>query len=124
MSAPLICKDCKYFSKGKNMSLCKRNDSWEITEPDNKCHFLPEMTELTCGDCWCLNHDMGCFGCSSGDSAYINGKLCGDFTDLRESMFIDILSFWKSRNIYDRNKIYKMIDDFEKDFDDLAGQLR
>ncbi len=123
MSVPHICKDCKYFSKGENISLCKRNDSWEITKSDNKCRFLPKMAELTCGDCWCLKHDMGCVGCSSDDSAYINGKLCCGFTDLRESMLMEILSFWKSRSIYDRNKINKMIDDFEKDYDDLVGQL-
>ena len=122
----LKCKDCKYFSESKQMSLCKKGDSWEITKPDNKCLFLPEKAALTCGDCWLRKNDMGCFGMAPDESPYFcsGGKLCPDFTDLKEIAFMEILSFWKSRDIYDRDKINKIIDDFEKDYDDLASQIK
>lgn len=123
MKSFLKCKDCKYFSVGKNMSLCKYKSSWEITDPDNNCWFLPEFKELTCGDCWCLGNDMGCAGCRPEESAYINGKLCPDFTDRKEDELYGILSYWKSRGIYDHNKIINILDEFEKTYDDLYGQL-
>ncbi len=35
----------------------------------------------------------------------------------------EILAFWKIHGLYDRDKIDKLIEEFEKDYEDLAGQI-
>ena len=45
---------------------------------------------------------------------YINARLCGEFIDKKEDEFTEILLFWKSQGWYERTKIDRMLDDFEK----------
>ncbi len=119
----LKCKDCKYYVDADNMQICNRSTNWEITKPNAVCKYQPQMVKLTCGDCWCQKFDPGCAGVTPNDSPFFDGKLCPDFTDLKEEVFRSVLSFWKSRGIYDRKRINKLIDTFESDYEDLAGQI-
>ena len=81
-----------------------------------------ELKELTCGDCSRLNEDTGCFACQETDSAMYNGHLCIGFIDKREEEFNSILTFWKVQGLYDREKINKLLDDFEQSYDRLFNQ--
>ena len=78
--------------------------------------------ELTCGDCSRLNEDTGCFACQETDSAMYNGHLCIGFIDKRKEEFNSILMFWKVQGLYDREKINKLLDDFEQSYDRLFNQ--
>ena len=46
-----------------------------------------------------------------------NGHLCIGFIDKREEEFNSILMFWKVQGLYDREKINKLLDDFEQSYD-------
>ena len=119
------CKDCKYFRGNEDpnkLSMCTYHSSWEITKHENDCWFIPAVKELTCGDCARYLDDPGCFGCSADESAHHDGELCRGFCDIKENELYSILSFWKSRGIYDRGRINSLIDAFEKAYDDLAKQ--
>lgn len=48
------------------------------------------------------------------DKVYNNGQRCGEFIDKKEDEFTEILLFWKSQGWYERTKIDRMLDDFEK----------
>ena len=51
-----------------------------------------------------------------------NGHLCIGFIDKREDEFNSILMFWKVQGLYDREKINKLLDDFEQSYDRLFNQ--
>lgn len=51
-----------------------------------------------------------------------NGHLCIGFIDKREEEFNSILMFWKVQGLYDREKINKLLDDFEQSYDRLFNQ--
>ena len=60
------------------------------------------------------------------DKVYNNGQRCGEFIDKKEVLegnmdvellknaMLEILLFWKSQGWYERTKIDRMLDDFEK----------
>ncbi len=122
----LKCKNCKYFMSAKeksNVSLCKREPYWEVTDPDNSCRYLPEEKKPVCGDCSHFASDPACFGMHENEvPIWHDTKLCSGFSYKNEDNFFEVLSFWKSRGIYNRDKIDKMIDDFESDYADLENQ--
>ncbi len=126
MTKTLKCKDYRYFMNGENIQMCRHDSYWEITEPDNDCVFLPKIRELTCRDCWQLENSFECMGEDPDQSIFFQGSQspCPWFIDYKEDEFISILSFWKSTNLYDRDKINRLINDFEKNYDDLAGQIQ
>ena len=53
--------------------------------------------------------------------AYKN-DLCREFVDEREAEFKQILMFWKVQGFYDRERINKLIDEFEQFYDNLLKQ--
>ena len=123
------CKNCKYRKNIANTSetssaICSYSNSWFPINIENNCYFIPEKRELTCGDCSRLTEDTACFGCSEDDSALYNGQLCRGFVDEREAEFKQILMFWKVQGFYDREKINKLIDEFEQFYDNLLKQDR
>ena len=93
-----------------------------VVNVEDSCHYIPEKKELTCGDCSRLNEDTGCFACQETDSAMYNGHLCIGFIDKRDEEFNSILMFWKVQGLYDREKINKLLDDFEQSYDRLFNQ--
>lgn len=121
------CKNCKYRKNIANTSetgsaICSYSNSWFPINIENNCYFIPEKNELTCGDCSRLTEDTACFGCSEDDSALYNGQLCRGFVDEREAEFKQILMFWKVQGFYDRERINKLIDEFEQFYDNLLKQ--
>ena len=80
---------------------------------EDYCHYFGVPQELTCGDCSRLIYDSGCVGCQEDESAYHFGHLCRGFQDRREDEFVEILAFWLVHDMYDRQKIEKMLDEFE-----------
>lgn len=121
------CKNCKYRKNIANTSetgsaICSYSNSWFPINIENNCYFIPEKKELTCGDCSRLTEDTACFGCSEDDSALYNGQLCRGFVDEREAEFKQILMFWKVQGFYDRERINKLIDEFEQFYDNLLKQ--
>ena len=119
----LKCKSCKYFTdNGQGLCLCTRDESWEPTGPDRNCVFLPEPRELRCEDCWRLGNDFACCGVDPKDSAYTDGHLCIMFEDRREDDLDEILSFWKSCGLYDRERINRLLDEVEEAYADLEEQ--
>lgn len=48
--------------------------------------------------------------------------MCIGFIDKREEEFNSILMFWKVQGLYDREKINKLLDDFEQSYDRLFNQ--
>ena len=42
-----------------------------------------------------------------------HGERCIGFIDAKEEQFTEILMFWKVNDLYSRDKIEKMIDEFE-----------
>ena len=61
-----------------------------------------------------MGHDTACMTARENDKVYNNGQRCGEFIDKKEDEFTEILLFWKSQGWYDRTKIDRMLDDFEK----------
>lgn len=121
------CKNCKYRKNIANTSetgsaICSYSNSWFPINIENNCYFIPEKKELTCGDCSRLTEDTACFGCSEDNSALYNGQLCRGFVDEREAEFKQILMFWKVQGFYDRERINKLIDEFEQFYDNLLKQ--
>ena len=49
--------------------------------------------------------------------------MCIGFIDKREEEFNSILMFWKVQGLYDREKINKLLDDFEQSYDRLFNQV-
>ncbi|MCR5596129.1 MAG: hypothetical protein K6G12_09790 [Lachnospiraceae bacterium] len=122
----LYCKDCKYCIKNDDpggLTLCTYNSGWEITELENNCMYIPEEKEPVCGDCRWIREDTACWGCMPEDSALHRGKLCKDFCYKNEDAFYEVLSYWKSRGIFDKNRVCELIDEFEKAYDDLIAQV-
>lgn len=99
--------------------ICSYSNSWFPTNIESNCYFIPEKKKLTCSDCSRLNEDMACFSCSEDDSAIYNGQLCRGFADKREEELKQILMFWKVQGFYDREKINKLIDEFEHLYDKI-----
>lgn len=123
----LKCKDCKYRINIKNTNetgsaICSYVGSWFPVNIEDNCCFIPEKRELTCGDCARLDEDTACFSCSEDDSTIYNGQLCGGFIDKRKEELNDILMFWKVQGLYDREKINKLMNDFEQEYDKLTKQ--
>lgn len=123
----LKCKNCKYRKNIENTNetgsaICSYSSSWFPINIENNCYFIPEKKKLTCGDCSRLNEDTACFGCSEDDSALYNGQLCRGFVDEREEEFKQILMFWKVQGFYDREKINKIINEFEQFYDNLLKE--
>lgn len=121
------CKNCKYKKDIANTAdtgkaVCAYQSSWLAVSIEDDCHYIPEKTELTCEDCGRLGEDMACIACSPEDSAKHNGKLCVGFIDKRETELTEILSFWKANGLYDRNKIHKLLDEFEEYYKRLTGE--
>lgn len=48
--------------------------------------------------------------------------MCIGFIDKRKEKFNSILMFWKVQGLYDREKINKLLDDFEQSYDRLFNQ--
>lgn len=121
----LKCKNCKYLTesdKKDNVSLCKYESYWEVTDPEKPCKYLPEEKEPVCGDC-ARFHDPACSGCQEDEvPIWADDRLCTDFVYKNENNFYEVLSYWKSRGIYDRGKVNQLLDDFEKNYDELANQ--
>lgn len=124
----LKCNNCKYKTNVSNTeetgtAICSYpQGEWFVVNVEDSCHYIPEKKELTCGDCSRLNEDTGCFACQETDSAMYNGHLCIGFIDKREEEFNSILMFWKVQGLYDREKINKLLDDFEQSYDRLFNQ--
>lgn len=124
----LKCNNCKYKTNVSNTeetgtAICSYpQGEWFVVNVEDSCHYIPEKKELTCGDCSRLNEDTGCFACQETDSAMYNGHLCIGFIDKREEEFNSILMFWKVQDLYDREKINKLLDDFEQSYDRLFNQ--
>ena len=121
------CKDCKYKWNIGNTdetgyAICSYPDMHMPVNVNDPCHFILTQRSLKCGDCENLYEDTACMGCQPEDSAYHNGKLCKDYRDKKEAELSEILSFWKSRNYYDRNRIERLIDEFERSYNDLTEQ--
>lgn len=117
----LYCRDCKYMQKIGNTdetghALCTFQPSYQPTTLDTRCVFLPETAELRCGDCARFGNDFACFTCSAEDSAMSDGRLCAGFIDKHEEKLYNILAFWKLHNFYSRERINRILDDFEKEF--------
>lgn len=117
----LYCRDCKYMLKIDNtdetgQGLCTFQPCYEPITLDTRCKFLPETSELRCGDCDRLGKDFACFTCSEEDSASPNGHLCAGFIDKKKVDVMNALSFWKMHNIYSREKVLKILDEFEQEF--------
>lgn len=88
---------CKYKqeignSEETGMELCTRNTSYFPVNYKDDCHFIPQRRELVCGDCAALGEDFGCMGMEVDSSAYMDGKLCWGFRDLRKQEFANILA--------------------------------
>lgn len=118
-----FCRDCKYLQKiantdETNAALCTFAESYEPVYTDQKCRFIPEFKPLCCGDCDRLGRDSACCGCRPDDPAEsaVGGELCMMFEDKRQAEFERILAEWKYRGEYDREKIERIIDEFEKNF--------
>lgn len=76
--------------------------------------FYQGKKELYCKDCSRLGRDTACMTARENDKVYNNGQRCGGFIDKKEDEFTEILLFWKSQGWYERAKIDRMLDDFEK----------
>ena len=59
-------------------------------------------------------YDTACMTARENDKVYYNGQRCGGFIDKKEDEFKEILQFWKSQGWYERAKIDRMLDEFEK----------
>lgn len=123
----LKCTNCKFRKNIANTeetgsAICSYSNSWFPINIENSCMFIPNRKELTCGDCSRLTEDTACFGFSEDDSAVHNGQLCIGFEDKREAEFKQILMFWKVQGFYDREKINKLIDEFELFYDNFLEQ--
>ena len=100
----LKCNNCKYKTNVSNTeetgtAICSYpQGEWFVVNVEDSCHYIPEKKELTCGDCSRLNEDT------------------------REEEFNSILMFWKVQGLYDREKINKLLDDFEQSYDRLFNQ--
>lgn len=117
----LFCRDCKYMQKIGNTdetghALCTFQPSYQPTTLDTRCVFLPETAELRCGDCANFWNDFACSNCAAEDSAMSDGELCAGFIDEHENELYNILAFWKLHNFYSRERINRILDDFEKEF--------
>ena len=124
----LKCNNCKYKTNESNTeetgtAICSYpQGEWFVVNVEDSCHYIPEKKELTCGDCSRLNVVFVCLACQETDSAMHNGHLCIGFIDKREEEFNSILMFWKVQGLYDREKINKLLDDFEQSYDRLFNQ--
>lgn len=121
------CKECKYKNNVANTeetgtAICSYPSSWFPVHLEDNCHFIPEKKELTCGDCARLGEDTACIGCTTSDSAYYKDELCDGFIDKKEDEFNKILMFWKVQGFYNRDKINKMLDEFEQYYEKLVKQ--
>lgn len=117
----LYCRDCKYMRKIGNTdetghALCTFPSSFQPTTLDTRCVFLPETAELRCSDCASFRNDFACSTCAAEDSAMSDGELCAGFIDEHENELYNILAFWKLHNFYSRERINRILDDFEKEF--------
>lgn len=123
------CKDCVFKNNVQNTketgsAICSYSESWFPVKVEDDCRFLPKLKKVTCGDCERLYHDLGCAGCAETDSAYINGRLCSGYVDLKVDDFSKILMFWKLHKLYTSEEIHKMIDDFDAEFGRLLNQKK
>ena len=79
------------------------------------CSRVPSYFPINCkDDCPRLGRDTACMTARENDKVYNNGQRCGGFIDKKEDEFTEILLFWKSQGWYERAKIDRMLDDFEK----------
>ena len=118
------CKDCRYkmiLLDGREKGICTFPESHVIINVNDPCLFAPESTEPKCGDCMNQREDPACFGCSPSESAIQDGQLCRNFSDKREAEFKAILASWKSRNLYSRDRIEKIIEEFEAEYRTLSN---
>ena len=95
-------------------AFCSRVPSYFPINCKDDCHFLPRKKELYCKDYSRLGRDTACMTARENDKVYNNGQRCGEFIDKKEDEFTEILLFWKSQGWYERTKIDRMLDDFEK----------
>ena len=114
---PRKCEKCLYK---KNITtsgegICSYAERWFSVNDEDCCHYLGGAKELTCGDCSRLIYDSGCAGCREDESAFHARHLCRGFQDRREGDFEEILAFWLVHEMYDRQKIEKMLDEFEEE---------
>lgn len=121
------CEKCKYLQAIGNTvetgaALCTRNKSYFPVNCKDNCHFIPKKKELCCSDCARFGEDFACFTAMADDKVYNNGNRCDGFIDAKEEKFTEILMFWKANNLYSRDKIEKMIDEFEAFYNDIEEQ--
>lgn len=121
------CEMCKYKqdianSKETGAAVCTRKASYFPVNYGDNCHFIPKKRELLCGDCVRFGEDFACVESEANSKAYINGKLCAGFIDAKEQDFLEILMFWKVHDLYDRDKIEKIIAEFEDFYTDIEMQ--
>ena len=94
----LKCNNCKYKTNVSNTeetgtAICSYpQGEWFVVNVEDSCHYIPEK------------------------------HLCIGFIDKREEEFNSILMFWKVQGLYDREKINKLLDDFEQSYDRLFNQ--
>ncbi len=114
---PRKCKKCLYKKKIATLGqgICSYDERGCLVNDEDYCHYLGVPQELTCGDCARLSYDSGCAGCREDESAFHAGHLCRGFQDRHEDDFIEILTFWLVHDMYDRQKIEKMLDEFEEE---------
>ncbi len=118
------CINCKYkrnLGSAIDKCICTYAINNTIVQIRDACRFFPKQEKLKCGDCTNLYEDAGCFGCRPEESAIMDGKLCDGFSDRKEEDMRAILAYWKSRGIYDRKRIDRLIDDFEAEYSVLLN---
>ena len=81
---------------------------------DAFCSRVSSYFPINCKDCSRLGRDTACMTAKENDKVYYNGQRCGGFIDKKEDEFTEILQFWKSQGWYERAKIDRMLDEFEK----------
>ena len=113
------CEKCKFKINIGNIeetgdAFCSRVSSYFPINCKDNCHFSPRKKELYCKDCSRLGRDMAYMTAKENDKVYYNGQRCGGFIDKKEDEFTEILQFWKSQGWYERAKIDRMLDEFEK----------
>ena len=124
----LKCNNCKYKTNVSNTeetgtAICSYpQGEWFVVMLKIAAIIFLKKRSLPVEICSRLNEDTGCFACQETDSAMYNGHLCIGFIDKREEEFNSILMFWKVQGLYDREKINKLLDDFEQSYDRLFNQ--
>ena len=124
----LICKNCNFKqnisdTEETGKALCTFSNNYFPVDVEDRCHYIPELGKLKCGDCARYGEDFACLNRQTDDSAIQDdSRLCSGFEDKKEEEFMQILMLWKIRGLYDRDKVNRLMNEFEQEYERLLNQ--